>query len=944
MYFNARSIKNKLSELHSAMYGSDASVIVITESWLHSDMNSDGLVDPYGKFTIFRKDRVGRNGGGVCILVRNEISATLLECVAVPCNDYEIVGCILHAEGHLTLKSDILVISAYIPPDVVPDSYAKAMEHIRSLWNNDCNGIIVGDFNLPTIDWENACPRFKGLKEQALHAMYTDLGCSQYVDKPTRGENILDLLFCNDPMLISDVDITPPFSNSDHATIMFTVYLFDFNIAKNEDSTSEPGLEWDKANWSALRTFFSTINWSNEFSSCSNSNELCSALYIKLYQGINLYVPIRKRRDSQAKFTYHVSTVVKDHQAEKLKSWQVLKAQGSSENFIRYKKSAAAIKLAHFNEDVEREQAIISSNNLGQFYKHINSRLSHRSGVAPLKSPDGTFAFVDAEKAELLNSTFTASRTVDSGVLPVINTNVTARIDSVLFEPDIIFTKLTNLKTGSAPGPDGIPASFLKNLASVLALPLFIFFNCIQNTGIIPDCWKLANVTPIFKKGPSANPENYRPISLTNILCKTFESVIKDQLIEFLDKHRIITRAQHGFLAAHSTTTNLLESINDWTKNLDEGSDTDVAYIDFTKAFDSVSVPKLIHKLASFGLCNPLLSCIKSFLEERSQRVIVGKSVSSYAPVVSGVPQGSVLGPILFILYINDVPCISSEGGTKLFADDVKCYSRSNKSENFQAELDKIYGWSLEWQLAFAPSKCFHLHIRRSNARNSIHDVSTYYLGGQTVPSVMETKDLGILVDDQLTFGNHIRGVVGKAKQRIYLLFKCFKSRNVQLLMKAYITYILPIFDYGSPVWSPCKLGDIDLLENVQRNFTKRLQGMHDLPYEVRLVKCGLVSLELRRLRKDLALCYQIVNGLIALDFNSFFTADPNYRTRGNRQKLKIPKLSPASARSNFFCVRIVPVWNALPDDIILCGSYHLFCKKIECFDFSSYLNRQWDD
>ena len=168
-------------------------------------------------------------------------------------------------------------------------------------------------------------------------------------------------------------------------------------------------------------------------------------------------------------------------------------------------------------------------------------------------------------------------------------------------------------------------------------------------------------------------------------------------------------------------------------------------------------------------------------------------------------------------------------------------------------------------------------------------------------------------------------------------------SRNVFLLLKAYISYVLPIFDYCSSIWSPYKLTDIDLLENVQRNFTKRLNGMQDLSYEERLSKCGLVSLELRRLRKDIALCYQIVNGLIAIDFKEFFLPCPYNKTRGHRQKLKIPALSSTSARSNFFAVRIVPVWNSLPEKVVLSKSYSEFCKAVQSVDLSAFLKRPWD-
>jgi hypothetical protein len=520
-------------------------------------------------------------------------------------------------------------------------------------------------------------------------------------------------------------------------------------------------------------------------------------------------------------------------------------------------------------------------------------------------------------------------------------------LGSIAFDPFVVKSKLIILKTSSAPGPDGIPPIFWKSLASILAVPLSILFDLILQHGSMPDCWKLANVTPIFKKGPSSIPENYRPISLTCIICKVFESIIKDQLISFLDSGRILARAQHGFLARHSTTTNLLECLNDWTERLEEGLNTDVIYIDIAKAFDSVSVPKLVYKLSYLGIRDPLLSCIKSFLEGRLQRVTVGKSVSTYAPVISGVPQGSVLGPILFILYVNDLPEMSETGDvTKLFADDLKRYSISVNSKSIQTGLNKISTWCSDWQLTLAPSKCCCLEITRSSKPNNVEIDSAilFKIGGQSIPFVKEIKDLGVLVDEHLSFSDHIHGVVGKAKQRIYLLFKCFVSRNVSLLMKAYVTYVLPIFDYCSPVWSPCKLSDIDLLENVQRNFTKRLQGLQDFSYEERLTRCGLVSLELRRLRKDLTLCYQIVNGLIALDFKEFFLPCTYTKTRGHRQKLKIPPITHCAARSNFFSQRVVPVWNALPENVILSDSYSKFCKSIQEIDFSIFLKRPWDN
>ena len=357
-------------------------------------------------------------------------------------------------------------------------------------------------------------------------------------------------------------------------------------------------------------SFFVKVDWGNVFLSCGDSNEIASIMQTILLQGINVCIPTRKIFSSNQciKTKTKVSSEVKQLQAVKLDRWHTLKHDDSLLSSIRYRQSAAAVKLACLKEQFNEELKVLTSTDLGLFYKHVNARLSHRDGIAPLKDPNGIFAFTDAEKSELLNSTFTKHRTVDNGFLPEVKScGYSNTFCSVLFDPGNIYSKLVDLKIGSAPGPDGIPAKFFKNLAPVLAYPLTVFYDCIFKSETVPDVWKLANVTPIFKKGPSGNPKNYRPISLTNIICKVFESIIKDQLMEFLTKNRVITEDQHSYLAHHSTTTNLLESINDWTRNLDDALDTDVVYVDFARAFDSISVPKLIHKLSCIGIRKSLI-------------------------------------------------------------------------------------------------------------------------------------------------------------------------------------------------------------------------------------------------------------------------------------------------------------------------------------------------
>ena len=311
----------------------------------------------------------------------------------------------------------------------------------------------------------------------------------------------------------------------------------------------------------------------------------------------------------------------------------------------------------------------------------------------------------------------------------------------------------------------------------------------------------------------------------------------------------MISKDQHGFLSGHSSTTNLLECLKDWTALLENGSCVKVLYYDFKKAFDTVSVPKLLLKLEYLGIGGNLLSCIDSFLSNRSQIVRVGHSFSESKSVISGVPQGSVLGPLLFLLYINDLPnTIDSCSRSKLFADDLKSYNTIDyciypKVSN--DALSAVVAWSKIWQLSLASSKCgsLFLHGKKSHVDNDV-----LVIDGSPLFTFDTVKDLGVLIDTDLSFSPHIKSIVSKAKQRIYLMFKSFHSRDVALFVFAYKTYILPILDYNSPIWSPYKLSDIDKLEDVQRFYTKRLKGLWYLSYKQRLVACNLVSLELRRL------------------------------------------------------------------------------------------------
>lgn len=586
---------------------------------------------------------------------------------------------------------------------------------------------------------------------------------------------------------------------------------------------------------------------------------------------------------------------------------------------------------------VAKERSLIDDGNLGSFYKYVNNKVVSRTGIGAVKDSKGILLEHDADKAECFNKYFSSVFTVDDNFSPpVVDKAPVNSFTDISFTFDSVRKAVRSLKAKHSKGPDGLSSFFLKQLAESISFPLMLIFSQSFECGNLPDIWKSAIVTPVFKKGLASDVSNYRPISLTCTCCKVMEAVIKQQLLAYLLSKRLISKHQHGFLARHSTCTQLLECTNDWTMALNSRNSVDVAYLDFSKAFDSVCHAKLCVKLKSFGIGGKLLSWITEYLNNRTQVVKVGDSLSPPCHVTSGVPQGSVLGPLLFLVFINDI--VDEFGDflhVKLFADDVKIYVIVDdliKTDVLQLALDKLHSWSLKWQLKIAVHKCFVLHI---GATNCIH---RYHLNNIMLDDVFEARDLGVTIDNNLRFSKHISAIVTKAHQRSALIMRCFKSRDPGLLFRAFTVYVRPILEYCAPVWNPMYLCDIRRIEAVQRRFTKRLENMHELSYCDRLAVLGAESLEVRRLKADLILMYKCLFCSIALEPEIMFTVSDNvHNTRGHRFKLVKPSCRLNCRLNNFTC-RNIDIWNSLSQTVFINSTLANFKSRLNNIDFSAFL------
>ena len=478
--------------------------------------------------------------------------------------------------------------------------------------------------------------------------------------------------------------------------------------------------------------------------------------------------------------------------------------------------------------------------------------------------------------------------------------------------------------TAGAPGPDGLHPRSLKELAPRIASPLAHVFRKCLHSSAVPLEWRLATIIPVFKKGKRNQESNYRPISLTSVVCKVMVAIVKDKIMFHLQSNDLLSPHQHGFRPARSCTSQLLEVLDSWTQAIEEGKPVDAIYLDFSKAFDSVPHARLLTKIQAHGIEGMVLQWLMAFLADRTQRVLFEGALSDSSAVKSGVPQGSVLGPLLFLLYINDMPD-QLRSTVKIFADDSKLFgsvATSQDREYIQEDLQKLGKWSLKWQLPFNVNKCKVLHLGSCNAS------ADYTLLGQTLIVTEKEKDLGIMVDGTLNFHSQTATAVANANKLLGIVRRSFARLCKTTLPLLFKTLIRPHLEYGNCVWGPSSRGDQKQLEKVQRRATKLVPELREKPYSQRLRELSLPSLTYRRQRGDMITIYQIFHG--SLDVQpGLLQLSRNKTTRGHHLKLHKPRVR-TRARRNFLSVRAVNSWNSLPAHVVSAPSVNSFKSRLD--------------
>ena len=504
----------------------------------------------------------------------------------------------------------------------------------------------------------------------------------QHVKGPTRfrlGDtpHTLDLILTNEEGMITNLTHLPALGSSDHEVLRFDLLCYTSKTDSQDDK-----LNLNRGDYAAMAKTLEEVPWHVvEMAPIEDHYKFFAE---NLRQAMAKNIPLLKKHHRR-KNIYMTSEALalRNKKAKLWKRYVTSRDDTDHARFIHVRNQLRGLTRS-LRRSFENQLAHQLKESVKPFWRYVNTRVKTKAGIGDLRRSDGSIASHDQDKADLLANSFANVFVLeDCSIIPGLPSQWEGPVlEAVEVTPLIVEKKLRNLKTSTSPGPDQIPSRVLHELATPLSVPVCSLFRKSLEHGELPLVWKQGSVVPIFKGGSRQDPLNYRPVSLTSVLSKVLEGIVRDRITEHLIVTEQLSNAQHGFLPRRSCATQLLTSLEDWTRLMEGGDSVDVAYLDFKKAFDSVPHQRLIQKLRDLGIRGALLKWIEAFLVGRSQHVVVNRVRSQPISVRSGIPQGSVPGPVLVVIYVNDLPnCVKS--GIQLFVDDTKLYRVSQKSWRF---------------------------------------------------------------------------------------------------------------------------------------------------------------------------------------------------------------------------------------------------------------------
>lgn len=870
-------------------------------------------------FTIYRNDRSDRRGGGVLIAAKKHITSfpvdipskleILWVCITSPSSKHLLGVCYRPPDSPQSFVSDL--------HDNLTEAKAKFPK---------ASICLLGDFNFPEIDWPSLSSRTRDGTN--FVQLTLDFSLVQLVEKPTRGNNKLDLVFSSVPDNISPISYSDGFS--DHELLNFTISMPSCARAQ----THKRIFDYNRADYNAinigLQSFCDT--YLPTFSQRS-ANDNWVLFKNSLLELVHRHIPLLTLRTNASKPWFNRMLHALKNKKKRL--FKAAKRLGTPASWQKHKTAektyCSAIrkaKLKYYSHDLQS----LMTHNPKKFWKTIS----------PIDTPvlvsllDNTGAPVIEEECPLIfNNYFSSVFTQEdhSTTPPLVDADY-QYMSPIEISVSGIAALINNLKISTSAGIDDINTKILKSTVIHSSNILFHIFRQSLSTGEIPRDWKIGKIIPIFKSGDKTNAQNYRPISLTSVPCKILEHIIVSAVAQHLDSNNFFFSNQHGFRKGFSCETQLLEFTNELLHNMDENFQTDCIFLDFSKAFDRVAHSRLIGKITSLNLDSLTTSWLRNFLSFRKQFTVVNGHSSPFSDVLSGVPQGSVLGPLLFLIYINDLPS-NITSTIRLFADDCIIYRKIRSPADLlalQRDLDHVTAWCSSWQMSLNTEKCKLMTFSRKKSNSSFN----YMLDNSLVSQVSSYKYLGVHFSCNLSWSTHIQKITAKASRTLGYLKRNLHGTPATTRKLAYQTFVRPQLEYASSIWSPHQAYLINSLESVQNRAARFISRNYDRHSSVTNIKLSLslCTLQSRRLIALICLFHKIV---YSTNLSTLPLAQPHRTSRRLNNHLSFKRLSGKTVAFNSSALpQAIVHWNGLPEHIVNIRDPASFRTEITAI-FSNY-------
>ena len=932
---NIRHLTPKLDELQLVMATDNGpDIFGICETFLEYSV-PDCQLNIQG-FEFMRKDRSDtqdKSGGGLVLYYRNSLNSTRRRELEI--SNIET----LWSEFNLPNTRPFLVCTVYRPPDAKAEWIDSFEKEVSIAQATGLEIIMMGDFN---IDYN------KSISKKWLN-MIQIFDLSQLVSEPTRitekSATIIDHVYTNHPENVTECFISK-LAISDHSPVCFTRKV-NCKIPKNEHVTTtyrcfkkfnesaflsdlQNDLDLFTANATCVDDDFS--NWSNLIITRLDNHAPIKTLRVKHRRLPEWFSPDithmqRLRDDSKRK-----------------KNWSDFKRyRNKTRQLIR------AAKRKYFSDSIS------DSKDSKFLWRHLRA-VSGNKRVSSSDLPD-----------ELIinNETFTGSENIATklneyftSIADILNGNQTEsaypdfdRLQHFtnsklpentffhipLITSDQVLSYINKLDSSKATGIDGLGPRIIKLAANVLAPSIAILVNKSIKTGKFPTQLKTAKVFPIYKGGTKSDPSNYRPISILPTVSKIYEKHINHHLMGYLNKFKSLHESQSGFRQKHSCQTALVKLIDQWKACIDNGDIVGTLFIDFRKAFDVVDHRILIQKLHVYKFSTNAIRWFESYLECRQQAIISDKGLSKYANVRPGVPQGSILGPTLFLLFINDLPLVLKFCEADLYADDAIFHTHDKDKATIQFKVQSDFNESKQW------SKCNKMHMH--DTKTSCMTVGTskrldgsHHLdikaGDVSIKHVTSQKHLGVYIDENLNWGSHVEYICKIISSKISLLQKLSEYVPIHVQKQFYQSYILPLIDYGSITWGSTSTANLGRLLKLQKRAARIiLKSDFDTSSASMFQELGWMPVESRINYNKAVLTYKALNNMTPDYITKLLTPMSQAHSRNLRSsennELYVP-FSQTKLYSGAFSCSAPRLWNSFPQAVRNAESLNVFKRNVK--------------